>query len=178
MAAVVRIPALFPVVFFGTIIEIRQACSSQILYLSNSTKITTNTETAMLSTWNVRLQNIAFCYSLPLNMAYHCIPHSCGFRPRVVQVRIKSGFPATCAILHMAHHRTPHSCEIGPCVVQVKWAIEQESLQCDLSSHTPSTRIQCIHIWQSIWSLKHSDAGVSEFGYNPLSLWSKYSYMS
>ena len=27
----------------------RQACSSQILYLSNSTKITTNTETAMLS---------------------------------------------------------------------------------------------------------------------------------
>ena len=27
----------------------RQACSSQILYLSKSTKITTNTETAMLS---------------------------------------------------------------------------------------------------------------------------------
>ena len=31
----------------------RQACSSQILYLSNTTKITTNTETAMLSSWPI-----------------------------------------------------------------------------------------------------------------------------
>ena len=30
-------------------VKFRQTCSSQILYLSNSTKITTNTETTMLS---------------------------------------------------------------------------------------------------------------------------------
>ena len=33
-----------------SILEARQACLSQILYLKNSTKITSNTETAMLST--------------------------------------------------------------------------------------------------------------------------------
>ena len=34
---------------YWKLVQYRQACSSQIQYLSNSTKITTNTETAMLS---------------------------------------------------------------------------------------------------------------------------------
>ena len=36
---------------------------------------------------NVGLQNIAICYSLPLHMARHCIPQSCGIRHSVVQVK-------------------------------------------------------------------------------------------